>query len=683
MSPAAALPAPGHHSDSPAGVDLERMSLAEAAQWYASRGIPVFPCRPRGKEPLVEGGFHAATTDEARIREWWRRWPGANIGVPAGPASGWLAVDVDPRNGGDSTVQDWIRRYGRWPDTAEAVTGGGGRHIVFRHVDGLRCGPLAPGVDLKVTGGYIVVAPSIHPSGGRYMWDGMDGADSLGRLSDPPGWLLRLAREKRPPTGSTAAPGRKIGAGHRNTELTSLAGVLRSRGAGEVELLDLLGRINERLCDPPLRADEVERIAQSVSRYEPRAENERPDSQRVFERLDEGRYRMMLPGIASELEIDLLRREDGNLVGELIARCHLPGNRGVDGLLSIADFNISSARARVERAKLIATRANTKSEEVDWPGIVEDFCQRVLLAEREGEPAVDLADVPVRETDPYILVDGFPVLKHHAVVVFGDGASGKSLLALYLAWKLTERGETVIYADWELDAADHRERLESIAGPFRGIKYVRCRLPLREETERLRRIAREEGATYLICDSIALGCDGPPEAAETAMRYFQCLRRIGLGCLLIAHVSKGEEGDKKPFGSAFWHNSARATWFAKRGEQVGTENIVHVALFNRKSNLGPLRPPLGFELRFEEGKTTIRRTDAADIGEFADKLTVAQRMAHLLRGGAMTVSELAERLEVADSSIRSVMNRKPGIFIRLADGRVALLAKEGGSDATQ
>jgi len=683
MSPAAALPAPGHHSDSPAGVDLDSMSLAEAALWYALRGIPVFPCRPRGKEPLVEGGFHAATTDEARIREWWRRWPEANIGVPTGAASGWLVVDVDPRNGGDETLGGWLSKYGRWPATAEATTGGGGRHIVFRHVEGLRCGPLAAGVDLKSDGGYIIVAPSVHPTGGRYMWDGMDGADSLGRLSDPPGWLLRLAREKRPPTGSTAAPGRKIGAGRRNTELTSLAGVLRSRGAGEAELLDLLARINERLCDPPLNADEVERIAQSVSRYEPRAESERPDSQRVFEHLDEGRYRMQIPGIASELEIDLLRREDGNLVGELTARCYMPGNRGVDGLLSIADFNVSSARARMDRAKLIASRANTRSEECDWPGIVEDFCQRVLLAEREGEPAVDLADVPARQTDTCITVEGFPVLKHHPVILFGDGGACKSYLAVYLALKLTGRGETVIYADWELDATDHRERLESIAGPFRGIKYVRCRLPLREETERLRRIAREEGATYLICDSIALGCDGPPEAAETAMRYFQCLRRIGLGCLLIAHVSKGEEGDKKPFGSAFWHNSARATWFAKRGEQVGSENIVQVALFNRKANLGPLRPPLGFELRFEPGKTTIRRTDAADIGEFADKMTLAQRMAHLLKTGAMSVAEIAERLEVADSSIRSVMNRKPGIFIRLADGRVALLAKEGGSDATQ
>jgi len=664
------------------GSDVDSVTLAEAALWYASRGIPVFPCRPRGKEPLVEGGFHAATTDEARIREWWRRWPAANVGVPTGAVTGWLVVDVDPRDGGDETLGGWLSKYGRWPATAEATTGGGGRHILFRHVAGLRCGPLAPGVDLKTGGGYIVVAPSVHPSGNRYSWDGLEGAEALANLADPPGWLLRLAREKRPPTGSSAAPGRKIGAGRRNIELTSIAGVLRSRGAGEAELLDLLGRINERLCDPPLRADEVERIAQSVSRYEPRAENERPDSQRVFERLDEGRYRMMLPGIASELEIDLLRREDGNLVGELIARCHLPGNRGVDGLLSIADFNISSARARVDRAKLISSRAYTKAEEVDWPGILEDFCQRVLLAEREGEPAVDLADVPVRETDPHILVDGFPVLKHHSVVLFGDGGACKSYLALYLAWKLTERGETVIYADWELDAADHRERLESIAGSFRGIKYVRCRLPLREETERLRRIAREEGATYLICDSVALGCDGPPEAAETAMRYFQCLRRIGLGCLLIAHVSKGEEGDKKPFGSAFWHNSARGSWFAKRGEQVGTENIVHVALFNRKSNLGPLRPPLGFELRFEAGRTTIRRTDAADIGEFADKMTVGQRMAHLLKAGAMSVAEIAERLDVEESTIRTTMSRKKGIFLRLPDGRIALADRTGGSDAT-
>jgi hypothetical protein len=248
----------------------------------------------------------------------------------------------------------------------------------------LRSCILADGAELKSDGTYVVVAPSIHPTGGRYTWDGLDGAEALSHLAEPPGWLLRLARERQTQRTAAAAPGRKIGAGRRNVELTSIAGVLRSRGAGEAELRDLLSRVNETLCDPPLHPDEVERIAQSVSRYEPRTETERPDSQRVFERLDEGRYRMQLPGIASELEIDLLRRESGNLIGELIARCHLPGNRGVDGLLSIADFNLSSARARIERARLIASRANTKTAEVDWAGIVEDFCQRVLLAERRA-----------------------------------------------------------------------------------------------------------------------------------------------------------------------------------------------------------------------------------------------------------------------------------------------------------
>ena len=249
--------------------DLDALTLAEAALWYAEHGIPVFPCRPRGKEPLIEGGFHAATTDASKIREWWRRWPEANVGIPTGVASGWLAVDVDPRNGGDSTVQDWIRRYGRWPDTAEAVTGGGGRHIVFRHVDGLRCGPLAPGVDLKTDGGYIIVAPSIHPSGNRYSWDGVEGADALAQLAEPPGWLLRLARDRQTHHNSAAAVGldEPIPEGRRNTTLFTLAASLRARGLSRAGIEAALLAENQARCRPPLPEDEVRRIAESGGRY--------------------------------------------------------------------------------------------------------------------------------------------------------------------------------------------------------------------------------------------------------------------------------------------------------------------------------------------------------------------------------------------------------------------------------
>ena len=59
--------------------------MVEYALDYARRGWPVFPCKPTNKAPFFTGGFHAATTDEEKIRKWWGYWPKAMIGVPMGP----------------------------------------------------------------------------------------------------------------------------------------------------------------------------------------------------------------------------------------------------------------------------------------------------------------------------------------------------------------------------------------------------------------------------------------------------------------------------------------------------------------------------------------------------------------------------------------------------------------------
>jgi len=60
------------------------MAIVEYAVWYANHGLPVFPCDPADKSPLVSSGFKAATTDEDRIRAWWRRWPATQpIGSPS------------------------------------------------------------------------------------------------------------------------------------------------------------------------------------------------------------------------------------------------------------------------------------------------------------------------------------------------------------------------------------------------------------------------------------------------------------------------------------------------------------------------------------------------------------------------------------------------------------------------
>jgi hypothetical protein len=672
-------------------VEANELSLPRAAEFYASHGIPIFPLAPRSKQPLKGSrGFYDATTDLDQIRRWWSQHPEANIGCPMGEPSGRWLLDFDSRSDGLAVLADQLD--GRILDGAATVlTGGNGRHVYYAWNPGLawlRCGEVTPGVELKVSGGYSVLPPSIHPSGSRYLWLSQGDLERFLKPQSAPDWLLQWLRERRkvrqmPPAAQTTPAG-KILEGRRNTSLTAIAGVLRRYGAGEAELHDLLGQANVKLCEPPLDDAEVARIAQSVARYEPAKEGERPDSQRIFEQVDEGHYRLLLPGIASELEIDLLRRENSGLVGELTVRCNLPGNRGSDGVLSIADLNVSSARARVERAKLIASRANTSLEKVDWTGIIEEFCQRVVLAEKEGEPAIDLADADPPEPDAIMLVDGFPLFRNHPVILFGDGASCKSLLALYFAWRLTQRGQIVLYADWELDAAQHRARLGRIAGDLsqaRGIKYVRCRLPLRDEAERLRRLARQLGATYLICDSVALGCDGPPEVSETAMRYFQALRRIGLGCLLIAHVAKGDESEKTPFGSVFWPNSARATWLIKRTQPVGNESVIHLLLTHKKANLTPTFMPLGYEVCFAPGSITIRRTDPGAIPEFADKMTVAQRMLCALRQERMTIKELSELLAVEESTIRSTLTRRKDLFVRLPDGRIGLAGGSGGDDA--
>ena len=252
----------------PGGGAVSEQTMRAAALWYAAHGFPVFPCKPQAKEPLTRHGFKDATTDEVRVAAWWRQWPDANIGIPTGTASGLVAVDIDPRNGGDDSLDELRSKHGRFPDTAEQMTGGGGRHIIFRNPGVRMPKTLAPGIDLKGDGGYIVVAPSIHPSGNRYEWDGIDGENALLKPADAPAWLLERARDRRGSArAAVATDAVKWRPGERNTKLTSLAGSLRRRGLALEAIERELLRENHRRCDPPLESPEVRRIASSIMRY--------------------------------------------------------------------------------------------------------------------------------------------------------------------------------------------------------------------------------------------------------------------------------------------------------------------------------------------------------------------------------------------------------------------------------
>ena len=252
-------------------------TLLEAALAYAAMGLPVFPCAPRGKKPITQNGFHDATADEAMIRRWWQATPQANIGMATGTPSGLIVIDIDPRHGGDESVEHLQVHHGKLPPTAESLTGSKGRHLFFQHPgDRVACSQskLAPGIDIKGDGGYVILPPSLHPNGGHYVWELSSDIGVTGPAPCPE-WLAPLIRADSaaapsPPAG-TSAQANDIPEGHRNGTLARLAGGMRRNGMSREEILGALLVTNRNRCRPPLPDAEVESIAASVARYEPDA----------------------------------------------------------------------------------------------------------------------------------------------------------------------------------------------------------------------------------------------------------------------------------------------------------------------------------------------------------------------------------------------------------------------------
>lgn len=188
--------------------------MLAAALAYAERlGWPVFPLC--GKVPAIRGGNGCldATTDAGQIAEWWREYPRANVGIAAGERSGFWVLDVDPRHGGGDSLAELELQHGQLPATVEQITGSGGRHLLFRHEPKHpvrnRAGIVRPGLDTRDTGGYIVVAPSIHPNTGcAYAWL-PDRHPLRHPIAEAPAWLLGLfapVLDEAPAPRPVAAP---------------------------------------------------------------------------------------------------------------------------------------------------------------------------------------------------------------------------------------------------------------------------------------------------------------------------------------------------------------------------------------------------------------------------------------------------------------------------------------------
>ncbi len=224
-------------------------------------------CVHPGKHPATSHGFYDATTDLSVLNAWWKKMPQANLAIATGALSGLVVLDVDPRHGGDESLADLTQKYGQLPATVTVLTGGDGQHYYFSHPGVyIKSREIAAGLDLKADGGYVIAPPSMHFSGKRYEWE-IGHSPSAVPLATLPSWLL-AASQPSERAGAAEVPG-CITAGSRNSTLASLAGTMRRRGMTRDEIATAIHAVNEHRCDPPLAPREVDRIADSISRYEP------------------------------------------------------------------------------------------------------------------------------------------------------------------------------------------------------------------------------------------------------------------------------------------------------------------------------------------------------------------------------------------------------------------------------
>ena len=395
-------------------------------------------------------------------------------------------------------------------------------------------------------------------------------------------------------------------------------------------------------------------------------------AEQVFSKLGEGRYRLDYPGLGITLEANQLHRDrDRDLHGELTVTTTLAGAKTVDGVLLWSSMNFSSQRTRATIASSLAGRSG--AAQLDWVGAVETLSLRMSRAEAEGSPIQPLADYPKPTVAETWEVSGLPILQRHPMILFGDGGSAKSYLALHIAATLASRGIKVLYADWEFSPEDHRERLERLTGealmPRDNLHYVRCAGPLVTEVARLQAHIVQHGIQYIVCDSIAFAVPGRPEDAENASAYYRAVRYMGIGSLHLAHTTKSQEhGEDKPFGSVFWSNGARSTWFVKRGE--GSEpHLVEVSLTHKKSNTGRRLPAVGLRFRFDPDRTHVERFDVADSAELSATLPLWQRIKSLVGSRSMSIEQISEELDSKPDSVRKVVLRMD-LFQRAADGHI-------------
>ena len=231
--------------------------LHQTARGYAARGLAVFPLEPRRKTPFPGSRGHLdAAADVRRVDRWWHERPDANIGfVPT--SAGWLAFDIDSPEAAAMRA-----RWGLDGPTMQVQTAAG-THDYWRAPMDVEIPGTWEGVIIRYARGYVLLPPSVHPSGIAYRW-AIKGRPSVLPAALLAAWAERADAKTRPDAPAATAASDELDrraagfarrfadtpVGQRHAVAFRFAAFLRDLGASLDDGQRCLEAWNARLAQP-------------------------------------------------------------------------------------------------------------------------------------------------------------------------------------------------------------------------------------------------------------------------------------------------------------------------------------------------------------------------------------------------------------------------------------------------
>lgn len=170
-----------------------------------------YPCGPdnatAGKHPVRPGWTTGPAMSPAdAYATWVQDGPQWNVGIRTGGPSGFFVLDIDPKSGGGESLRRLAAEHGPMPGTLMVRTGSGGHHHYYAMPDfpvRNNSHRIAPGIDIRGTGGMVVAPPSVSGIGPYETVYG----EWMSQVAPAPAWLLDLLRApaERPSLASVAA----------------------------------------------------------------------------------------------------------------------------------------------------------------------------------------------------------------------------------------------------------------------------------------------------------------------------------------------------------------------------------------------------------------------------------------------------------------------------------------------